>query len=196
MLGFWKRCDLYQPLSRNSNDLQLVWSVMDALEIDPQFTSYLREPPRLSYSNPEDPWLSRHLVSSLEVLLGRNRMERIYYRAKNRGLSVQSFFAAALEETQIDVQFDSSKLESIPKTGPLMFVANHPFGVVDGIVLCDLALKVRGEIRIMINSLLCQDKDLAPYFLPIDFEPSKKAVTTNIRSKQLALEYPREIFRY
>ena len=162
---------------------------MNILEIDPQFTSYLREPPRLSYSNPEDPWLSRHLVSSLEVLLGRNRMEQIYYRTKNRGLSVQSFFAAALEETQIDVQFDSSKLESIPKTGPLMFVANHPFGVVDGIVLCDLALKVRGEIRIMINSLLCQDKDLAPYFLPIDFEPSKKAVTTNIRSKQLALEY-------
>ena len=103
---------------------------MNILEIDPQFTSYLREPPRLSYSNPEDPWLSRHLVSSLEVLLGRNRMERIYYRTKNRGLSVQSFFAAALEETQIDVQFDSSKLESIPKTGPLMFVANHPFGVV------------------------------------------------------------------
>tara|TARA_S200000501_G_C20816736_1_gene740913 strand:+ start:141 stop:857 length:717 start_codon:yes stop_codon:yes gene_type:complete len=116
-------------------------------------------------------------------------MERIYYRSKNRGLSVQSFFAAALEETQIDVQFDSSKLESIPKTGPLMFVANHPFGVVDGIVLCDLALKVRGEIRIMINSLLCQDKDLAPYFLPIDFEPTKKAVATNIRSKQLALEF-------
>ena len=41
----------------------------------------------------------------------------------------------------------------------------------------------------MINSLLCQDKDLAPYFLPIDFEPTKKAVATNIRSKQLALEF-------
>ena len=128
-------------------------------------------------------------MSSLEVLFGRNRMEQIYYRLKDRGLSVQSFFAAALEETQIDVQFDAGKLESIPKTGPLMFVANHPFGVVDGIVLCDLALRVRGEIRIMINSLLCQDKDLAPYFLPIDFEPTKKAVATNIRSKQLALEF-------
>ena len=88
---------------------------MDTLEIDPQFTPYLREPPRLSYSNPEDPWLSRHLVSSLEVLLGRNRMERIYCRLKNRGLSVQSFFAAALEETQIDVQFDSSNLNRFPR---------------------------------------------------------------------------------
>ena len=128
-------------------------------------------------------------MSSLEVLFGRNRMEQIYHRSKNRGLSVRSFFAAALEETQIDVQFDSAKLESIPKTGPLMFVANHPFGVVDGIVLCDLALRVRGEVRIMINSLLCQDKDLAPYFLPIDFEPTKNAAATNIRSKQLALEF-------
>ena len=88
---------------------------MDTLEIDPQFTTYLREPPRLSYSNPEDPWLSRHLVSSLEVLLGRNSMDRIYCRLKNRGLSVQSFFAAALEETQIDVQFDSSNLNRFPR---------------------------------------------------------------------------------
>ena len=32
-----------------------------------------------------------------------------------------------------------------------MFVANHPFGVVDGIVLCDMALRVRGDLRIMLH---------------------------------------------
>ena len=89
-------------------------------------------------------------------------------------MSVQSFFSAALEETQIGVQFDSSKQASIPKTGPLMFFAYHQFVVVDGIVQCDLALQVRGEIRIMINSLLCQDKDLAPYFLPNTFSQPRK----------------------
>ena len=87
---------------------------MSILEIDPQFTSYLR-------NRPDYPTLIggslafRHLVSSLEVLFGRSRMEQIYHRLKNRGLSVQSFFAAALEETQIDVRFDSSNLNPFPR---------------------------------------------------------------------------------
>jgi putative hemolysin len=40
----------------------------------------------------------------------------------------------------------------------------------------------------MINSALCQDEDLAPYFLPVDFNDNKTAIRTNIRSKQLALQ--------
>ncbi len=162
---------------------------MNIAEIDPQFQSYLREPPRLSYTNPEDPWIQRQLVSSLEVLFGRNKIEAVYYRLKEKDFDIQSFFAEALAEASIRVKFDSQRLAEIPTTGPLMFVANHPFGVVDGVVLCDLALKARGDLRILLNSLLCQDKQLAPYFLPIDFEESREAQKTNIRSKQLALEY-------
>ena len=162
---------------------------MKMMQIDPQFTGYLREPPGLSYTNPEDSWFIQRLVSSLEVLLGRKKIEAVYYSLKRRELDVRSFFAEALKEARISVEFDAERLTAIPETGPLMFVANHPFGVVDGIVLCDLALKARGDLRILLNSLLCQDRELAPYFLPIDFEETKTAVKTNIRSKQLANEY-------
>ena len=67
-------------------------------------------------------------------------------------------------------------------------MANHPFGVVDGLVLCDLAVKARGNFRILINAMLCRDRDLAPYFLPIDFHETKAAVKNNIRSKKMAQE--------
>ena len=157
--------------------------------IDPQFHSYLREPPRLSYTNPEDSWLHRQLVSVLEVLFGRNEIEAVYYRLKENGFDVNAFFGQALEEANINVAYDSAQLAKIPADGPLMFVANHPFGVVDGVILCDLALKARGDMRILLNSLLCQDKQLAPYFLPVDFENTREATKTNIRSKQLALEF-------
>ncbi len=158
-------------------------------EIDPQFYSYLRNPPRLSYTNPDDSWLKRQLVSSLEVIFGRNRIESVYYRLKDNNLSIQTFFAEALAEAQISVSYDRQRLRNLPQQGPLMFVANHPFGVVDGIILCDMALKARGDFRILLNSLLCQDCQLAPYFLPIDFDESRDAIRTNIRSKQLALQY-------
>jgi putative hemolysin len=157
--------------------------------IDAQFDAYLREPPRISYTDPDDPWLVRRLVSSLELLLGRNKIEKTYARLKESPFTIVDFFSNALREAEIDVALDKNTLAEIPRSGPLLFVANHPFGVVDGMVLCDIAAKVRGDLRIMLNSLLCQDRQLAPYFLPIDFSQNKTATKTNIRSKQLALEY-------
>ena len=133
---------------------------MSLPELDPQFFPYLREPPRLTYTNPEDPWVTRYLTSSLEVLLGRNKVEKIYYRLKEKDFNIFSFFEDALKEADIRVEFDHSKLNAFPKEGPLMFVANHPFGVVDGVVLCDLAAKTRGDLRIMLHALLCQGRQL------------------------------------
>tara|TARA_B100000131_G_scaffold206379_2_gene198491 strand:+ start:103 stop:954 length:852 start_codon:yes stop_codon:yes gene_type:complete len=162
---------------------------MSFAHVDPQFRSYLREPPRISYTNPDDTWLVRHFVSSIEILLGRNKIEAIYNNLKDEQFNLTTFFSSALKETKITAKYDLEKLRAVPKTGPLMFVANHPFGVVDGIVLCDMALRVRGDLRIMLHSLLCQDSQLAQFFLPIDFQETKQALKTNIRSKQLALEF-------
>ena len=162
---------------------------MSFAHVDPQFRSYLREPPRISYTNPDDTWLVRHFVSSIEILLGRNKIEAVYNNLKDEQFNLTTFFSSALKETKITARYDLEKLHAVPKTGPLMFVANHPFGVVDGIVLCDMALRVRGDLRIMLHSLLCQDSQLAQFFLPIDFQETKQALKTNIRSKQLALEF-------
>ena len=162
---------------------------MSFAHVDPQFRSYLREPPRISYTNPDDTWFVRHFVSSIEVLLGRNKIEAVYNDLKDEQFNLTTFFSSALEKTEITAKYDLEKLHAVPKTGPLMFVANHPFGVVDGIVLCDMALRVRGDLRIMLHSLLCQDSQLAQFFLPIDFQENKQALKTNIRSKQLALEF-------
>jgi putative hemolysin len=68
----------------------------------------------------------------------------------------------------------------------LLFLANHPFGILDGLILCNLVSEIAGNFRVVINSLLCQDRDLAPYFLPIDFAGTREAERRNIRTKQLA----------
>ncbi len=162
---------------------------MNQAQLDPKFETYLRDDPRISYVQPDDPWLTRHFITSIEVLFGRRKIESIYRELKRHPFAVEEFFDAAFTATGIQPQFNPQQVQKIPKQGPLVFVANHPFGVVDGMALCKIALQARGNFRILIHAMLCQDRDLAAYFLPIDFRETKTALKNNIHAKRLALEY-------
>jgi len=157
-----------------------------APQVDPAFAAYIRDEPKITYVQPEDPWLTRQLISTVERLFGRKQIETIYQNLKRGPFDIHRFFEMAFEKTDIERRYNGVKLSEIPETGPLVFVANHPFGIIDGMALCDMALQARGDFRILINSLLCQDRDLAPYFLPIDFSPTKDALKNNIQVKKVA----------
>ena len=174
--------------------------------VHPAFEIYLRDKPGLTYVDDGDSWLRRQVTQSVEVLLGRRRLERHYFALKARNLEPLAFFreaqkisGIALEGTVLadtvladtllaDTLLESSvpSLQHIKHEGPLLFLANHPFGILDGLILCNLVAELAGDFRVVINSLLCQDRDLAPYFLPIDFAGTREAERRNIRTKQLA----------
>ena len=151
--------------------------------IDPQFEHYLREQPGLSYASSDQPWVTRQVTRSIERGLGRRRLEAHYFALKAQGLSSQVFFQEALLRSGIELRTDFSPLEQIRPGRPLLFLANHPFGIVDGLVMCNIALKVASNFRVVINSLLCQDRDLAQHFLPIDFSGSRAAERRNVRHR-------------
>jgi putative hemolysin len=155
---------------------------------DPVFRHYLEERPTLTYAQPDDPWVVRQMIMGIENLFGRRNVQRLYDTLKSQPFELVRFFEDAIAVTKIEVRYDSAQLEKIPSTGPLVMVANHPFGVMDGTILCHLAAKVRGDFRILINALLCRDKDLAPHFLPVDFSPSMAAMKNNVAMGRRARE--------
>jgi len=152
------------------------------------FERFLRAEPKVTYVEESDSGLRRFVIDRVERLMGRGQVDRIYQDLKEPDFDVQVFFKDALAQGNIDLHYDEAQLAKVPATGPVVFVANHPFGIIDGIGLCNLALKCRGNFQILIHAILCQDKDLLPHFLPIDFTNHRDARKTNIYTKRLALQ--------
>jgi len=155
---------------------------------DPLFQHHLEERPTLTYAQPDDPWATRQLILTIENVFGRRKVQRLYDRLKSQPFELNQFFQDAIAATEIDLRYDRAQLENIPATGPLVMVANHPLGVMDGTILCHLAAQARGDFRILINAVLCRDKDLAPYFFPVDFSPGKAAKKNNVAMGRRARE--------
>jgi len=155
---------------------------------DPLFRHYLEERPTLTYAQPDDPWLVRQTILGIENLFGRRKVQKLYDTLKSQTFELNDFFEDAIAVTEIDLRYDRAQLEKVPDNGPLVMVANHPFGVMDGTILCHLAAKARGDFRILINAVLCRDKDLAPHFLPVDFSPGKAAIKNNVAMGRRARE--------
>jgi putative hemolysin len=74
----------------------------------------------------------------------------------------------------------------VPKTGPVVFVANHPYGVLDGIVMSWLVSKVRADFLVLTHVVLTRAPEAAPFILPIDFSGAEGAEQTNLASRAAA----------
>lgn len=135
-----------------------------------------REPPELTftYSWPEQPPWQRHMVLAIERLTGARRFERLY-RDWSAAPQQETIFAAGLRLLDIDLELDGTPLAALPGSGPLLVIANHPFGVIDGMALAHVVTALRPDAKIMTHSLLCQPPEAIPYLLPVDFAPTAAA---------------------
>ena len=136
-------------------------------EPDRIFSQYLRENPRISYVEPDDPWLVQKLTSTIEVIFGRRRLEGIYRELKKAPFSVETFFDKAFQNTGITPNLNLEQIDKIPREGRLVFVANHPFGLVDGMTLCKIALLARGDFKILIIPCFARTRTLLPTSCPL-----------------------------
>ena len=94
-----------------------------------------------------------------------------------------------LEEMQVDLHLPSTDLERIPTKGPLVAVANHPFGVLDGAALGVLLSRVRPDVRVMTNSLLEGIPELHEHCIFVDPFQSANSIERNLKALKQAIEW-------
>jgi putative hemolysin len=149
-------------------------------------------PVQFSYAHPGQSRFRRTLIRIVETLTGQPRLRRLYVDwvlcDKRPGEAV---FSAALRKLDIapHIHAGAEHLDRLPSDGGLLLVANHPFGVVDGLALGQLGMQLRGNVRLLTNSLLCRVPEIDPHLLPVDFSgtPEARRLTAETRQRAAAL---------
>jgi putative hemolysin len=103
---------------------------------------------------------------------------------------------ALLAEMKIKLEVQLSDLDRIPVKGPLVAVANHPFGVLDGAALAVLLSRARNDVKILTNSLLEGIPELHEHCIFVDpfhtTHSSRKSTDKNVKPLNQAMEWLRQ----
>lgn len=126
---------------------------------------------------------------SLEKLLGLPTMKTLYSQISGRADS--DFLSDVLDLLRIEVDVPWADLANIPATGPVVVVANHPFGAIEGVILLHALRRVRPDVKVMANSMLCLIPELREHVIAVDPFGRKDSAKKNIAPLKEAIRWAR-----
>jgi putative hemolysin len=121
---------------------------------------------------------------AIERLLAFPRLNALY-AGDWRG-AAEAFPEAALARLRVTLDVAAADLARVPATGPLVVVANHPFGGVDGLALYALLRRVRPDVRLLGNYLLHSVPELRDTVIPVDPFGGARASRASLRGLRAA----------
>jgi putative hemolysin len=116
----------------------------------------------------------------LDRLLGIYGVRRIYERDGLSGLDAAGFVERFVEREGIRYSVEPTQLARIPPEGPVVVVANHPMGGLEGILLTWLLRRERPDSKVLVNVMLLFIEELKDCF--IFANPMAKGSKTNYKA--------------
>ena len=145
---------------------------------------------KLSYANTFTNPVQRNTIKNLELLTGKLRLLRKVRQFEKMGIPVgQPFWKQALDLLGINLLTKQSEITKIPKKGSLVITANHPHGLVDGMVLAELIGKVRTDYKILTRSLLTGVKQIDQFMIPVPFDHEENALKKSLEMRKSAMDH-------
>ena len=133
-----------------------------------------------------------HLLKKpAEDLLRLTAMNR-FLRRLDPATDPATIFQRALDLLALSYRVDHGSVATIPDTGPVIVVANHPFGGGDALVLAHLLAARRKDMRMLANSLLVRMDAVEPWLIGVDpFGDGATSSRRNIGPMKQALAHLR-----
>lgn len=143
----------------------------------------------ISYASSAKSRGGRAIVRVLENATGRLGLIRRAQGYEEEVAQGRDFWSVIVERYGLSLDVVGGSLTNIPANGPLVMVANHPYGILDGLMMGHILAGLRGDFRIIAHRIFRKAEELNRVILPINFDETKEAARENIEVRTEALRY-------
>lgn len=145
---------------------------------------------QISYAGSAGSRPGRAVVRLLENAGGRIGLIRRARGYEEELAQGRDFWDVMCRRYGIGLEVIGGTIEAIPREGPLVVVANHPYGILDGLTLGRiLSARRGGDFRIMAHKVFERAPELRRVLLPVDFSETRAAAAQNLATRAQALEH-------
>lgn len=148
---------------------------------------------RLSYAGTFRNPVKAGTIRTIEWMTGKITLLRLIRQFERTGVPWgQPFFTKAVKTMGIEVLTPDEQIARIPADGPLVVVANHPHGLVDGLVMGELIGRVRTDYKILTRSLLTGIPEIEEHMLPVPFPHEENAREQSLEMRAVCMSHLRQ----
>nr|WP_320143851.1 lysophospholipid acyltransferase family protein [uncultured Cohaesibacter sp.] len=143
----------------------------------------------ITYAHSAETRRGRAVIKLLENTTGRLQLIKRADGYERDVAAGRDFWEVMVERYGLSLDVIGGHLSNIPRSGPLILIANHPYGILDGLMMGHILSELRGDFRILAHKVFRKADDINRIILPISFEETKEAVRQNIETRKSALQY-------
>lgn len=145
---------------------------------------------KLSYAGTFTDPKKIYSIRAIEWLTGKIPLLRLIRKFEKNGVKEgREFFTQALHFMGIDLITSQENVDNIPATGALIVVANHPHGMVDGMVMAELVGRKREDFLILTRSLISGVKEISQFMLPVPFPHEEDSLNESLKMRKKAMAH-------
>ena len=144
---------------------------------------------RVSYATSSNNLIGRAFIRGVENMTGRIDLIKRAQGYQDDISVNHTFWHVMMQRYGISLDIIGGAVDYIPRKGPLVVVANHPFGILDGLILGYILSTYREDFRIIAHRVFNGAADLDSIILPISFDETKEAMALNLKTRKQAIEF-------
>ena len=143
----------------------------------------------ISYSYSARSKRGRAMIRLMENATGRLTLIKRAAGYQDEVAQGRDFWEVMVDRYGLSLDVVGGSLDNIPRTGPLIVIANHPYGILDGLILGHILSVTRSDFRILAHKVFRKAEELDKIILPVNFDETKEAMQQNIATRKESLRY-------